>query len=92
MAASVSAEEAYYVVLRTVVAGKQANWVSVPLSATATACCARVKHEKMYSCAHCCTRTLLSLCQRCLGPHMFLDVADCHGAYAAVAALDGGVR
>lgn len=27
MAASVSAEEAYYVVLRTVVAGKQANWV-----------------------------------------------------------------
>lgn len=27
MAATVSAEEAYYVVLRTVVAGKQTNWV-----------------------------------------------------------------
>jgi hypothetical protein len=31
MQAHVSAEEAYYVVLRTVVAGKQTNWVSVML-------------------------------------------------------------
>jgi hypothetical protein len=31
MQAHVSAEEAYYVVLRTVVAGKQTNWVSCTL-------------------------------------------------------------
>lgn len=39
---SVTSEEAYYVVLRTVVAGNQANWVRTTISATL---CPVLQHE-----------------------------------------------
>jgi hypothetical protein len=88
MQAHVSAEEAYYVVLRTVVAGKQTNWVSgvqlLQIPSMGRQLCALV-----HSSQELCQQHLAQFTSQYfvgMSPMMY---TGCHGPHGAAAAADG---